>query len=112
MSDLSAGLEALAGRADIEGKAQRMQQFRADFKMVWGWYRHAGHLSQPEYEAEFAEAGQWVKDRIAKPEIGPVMDAYRTRAAQIEADRARSERIAAEVRAEKAIEKARGKKHG
>lgn len=112
MSDLAAGLQALSGQAGIAERNERLKQFRADFKTVWSWYRHAGYLSQPEYEAEFAEAGQWVKDRIAKPEIGPVMEAYRTRAAQIESDRARSERIAAEVRAEKAIEKAKGNKHG
>lgn len=106
MSDLSTGLQALASRADIAGRAERMDQFRADFKAVWRWYRDAGELSPAEYAEQYAEATEFVKSSLSNAElISCVMNGYRTKALEIARDRARSERIAAEVRAQREAEK-------
>jgi hypothetical protein len=102
MDELAGYLRDLSDRARITERAERMTAFRADFKTVWKWYRHAGYLSQDEYEREYAESGQQVRTWLSDPnKLAPVIEAYRTKAAEIERDYARSVRIKAEIAAER-----------
>ena len=79
-----------------------LDQFIADFKLVWGYRREAGHLSPVEHAAQYGAARVEANARSGDPSwVADESRKYRALAAQIESDKARSRRIAEEVRAEK-----------
>lgn len=79
-----------------------LDQLRADFKLVWEYRRHAGHLSALEHEAQLRAARAEANARKGDPAwVESESMKYRALAAQIESDQARSRRIAEEVRTEK-----------
>lgn len=79
-----------------------LDQFIADFRLVWTYRRQAGHLSAAEHEAQYGAARVEANARSADPAwVERESRRYRALAAQIESDQARSRRIAEEVRAEK-----------
>lgn len=83
-----------------------MNQLRADFKAVFGHWRSSGELSESEAKASMAEAGAAVRANQRNAEwMGCASSHFRGLAEQIERDRARSETIAADVRAKKRTKK-------
>lgn len=82
--------------------ADPLQQFREDFGAVWKWRRHCGYISQDELRDGMKQEGdemkanmhdkEWIESRAAQ---------FASDAAQMRSDLARSDRIRAEVRAER-----------
>lgn len=80
-----------------------LDQLRADFKLVWEYRRHAGHLSALEHEAQLRAARAEANARKGDPAwVESESLKYRALAAQIEKERARANQIAEEVRAARA----------
>ena len=79
-----------------------LDQFIADFRLVWTYRRQAGHLSAAEHEAQHGAARVEANARSADLAwVESESRRYRELAAQIESERERAKQIAAEVRAEK-----------
>ena len=80
-----------------------LDQFIADFRLVWTYRRQAGHLSAAEHEAQYGAARVEANARSADPAwVDSESRRYRALAAQIEKERARANQIAEEVRAARA----------
>jgi hypothetical protein len=104
MSDLSAQLDAL--RETPAGTAApiafSIEAFRADFDLVWGHWINC----QQETDQSRREAGRWVQQNMHdKPLIECAANHFRQMASDLRAsfqrDRERSERVKAEVRADR-----------
>lgn len=90
--------------ANIAGRGAAMAQSRADFKLVWWAERAYGYLGADEWAREYGIAKANVRARLGDDAFMSALNAHlRTLAAAIERDRARSHRIATEVRAARAL---------
>ena len=79
-----------------------LDQFIADFRLVWTYRRQAGHLSAAEHAAQYGAARVEANARSSDSAwVASESQKYRALAAQIEKERARSRQIADEVRAQK-----------
>jgi hypothetical protein len=93
-----AGLEALRAKANVQGRADAIEQFRADFKLVWRMEYAHGHLSEAEIEIAYQNASQAVQQRTVDPAwMGYSAASFSTMANAIRRDQERSERIRAEM---------------
>lgn len=85
----------------VETSEQRLNQFRADFALVWRTWRANGEITEQEMQDGMKEAGMAVKANLKDPEWMTNASAhFASMAAAIRHDQQRAERIAAEVRAE------------
>lgn len=79
-------------------KMVELEQFRADFKAVWRWWRHCGYLSEDEMKRGMDRNAKDIKARIGdKDWIANEALLYATEAEAMRRDIARSERIKAEM---------------
>src|SRR5574337_1338746 len=79
-----------------------LEQLRMDFKLVWNWWRHCGEISEDEMRDGMKEAGEAIKENKGDPDwIQDCAALFARMAADARADIARSERIRAEVRAQR-----------
>lgn len=107
MSDLSAHMAALrnaapASTTSAQALLSPLEQFRADFKAVWRYWRDSGQISEQELAAGYAEASAAVRAKQGDREwMGCAMAHFRRLAEMIEADHAWSARVRADVRAAK-----------
>lgn len=97
-----AGLEALRAKAGVQERADAMEQFRTDFALVYGMERPYGYVNEDEAKQMRARAGWVVQERMGDEEWMANTSAHFAQLADtIRRDIARSERIRAEVRADK-----------
>ena len=81
-------------------------QFRADFKAVFAHWRNTGELSAAEAKQQFTEAAQAVQENMHDEDwIEAAAAHFRQICIDIENDRERSARIAAEERDRKWTER-------
>lgn len=88
MNDTAEKLRALRDAANVQGANERLQQFRADFKLVWHYWRISGDISEFELERDSAIAAAAVKAHQADAEwMDCAMNHFREMAARIETPR-------------------------
>jgi hypothetical protein len=93
-----AGMEALRAKANVQGRADAIEQFRADFKAVWRQWRAAGEITEQELSDGYAEAASAIQSRKAdKGWMDCAAAHFRQMAQDRQADQSRSERIRAEM---------------
>jgi hypothetical protein len=101
---ISARLEALRARAQSPAAlpaADPLDQLRQDMRTLFGFFR-LGELSPLEARTQWNDAGSAIQHRLDDPDwMAGLYAHFRELAAGYEASVARSERIRAEVRAEK-----------
>lgn len=82
-----------------------LDQLRADFGLVWSFWRDSGQISRAEHDCRETGRPAWsaeVRAHMGDAEWMRCCSAhFRQMAAQVESDRARSAAIRAEVRAER-----------
>lgn len=84
-----------------KGSGFDVQQFREDWKVVLQTWRDHGEMSQDEYEKEYSAQAQVIRDHLHNTEwMVSASRHFHDIAERMRMDKARSERIAAEVRAE------------
>lgn len=77
-----------------------LDKFRADFATVLRHWRATGQITESEMKRQMTEAGAAVRKNLSDAVwMKCAAEHFAAMASQIRADRARSERIAAEVRA-------------
>src|SRR5574337_1642749 len=89
---------------NLEGESEKsvLERLRTDFKLVWNWWRHCGEISEDEMRDGMKEAGEVIRKNIGEADwMRDCAATFSEIAAPSRADLARSERIRAEVRAEK-----------
>lgn len=97
-----AGLEALRAKAGVQEKADAMEQFRADFALVYDMERLYGYANEDEAKQMRFKAGRVVQERMGDEEWMAGAQAHFAQLADtIRRDQSRAERIRAEVRADK-----------
>lgn len=87
-----------------------LDQLRADFALVWRTWRDRGEITQAEHDEGRHEGAAAIREHMS--DLGWMACCcahYRQMAGDMELDRERSVRIAAEVRAEKEAEQNIGK---
>lgn len=95
-------LGALRERANVAGRAAGIEQFRADFKLVWQTERAHGRLTEAEHAEAYVEASTYVRERMHDTEwLRNTAADYARMADAIRRDLERAERIRAKVRAER-----------
>lgn len=95
-------IEALRARANIDARAADLAQFRADFKAVFAQWRSTGKLSEQEASEQYRDASAAVQEHMHDPGwMRCAASHFRSLAVAIQIDTDRSDRIRAEVRAEK-----------
>lgn len=95
-----AGMEALREKANVQGRVDALEQFRVDFALVYRTER--GYLNDEELAQAREQAGQYVREHMGDAQAMTEMTTlFRGMADAIRRDTARSERIRAEVRAER-----------
>ena len=75
MADIAERMKSLRGvaRADAPPAAvPEMDQFRADFKLVWQWRLRSGWFSQEEFGPIYDHAGRAVRDNSGDPGVDGV----------------------------------------
>jgi hypothetical protein len=93
-------LEALRVKANVQGKADAIEQFRADFKAVWSHWRTSGQMTQDERAAGYAEASRAVQANLHDAAwMRGAAEHFAEMADTIRHDTERSERIRAEMAA-------------
>lgn len=96
------GLEAFRAKAAVHDRAGSLDQFRDDFDLVYRAERLHGHANEDEAAQQRRQAGLIVKERMA--DAGGMANAavhFSEMADTIRRDIARSERIRAEMQAER-----------
>ena len=102
MSALHEQMAALRAKANVADTVATLEQFRADFKTVWHYWRATGQISEQELAEGYAEASAAVRANQGDPEfMRCAMAHFRQMAEMVERERTRAEQIRAEVRAEK-----------
>lgn len=87
----------------LEMSEQRLNQFRANFALVWRTWRANGEISEDEMKDGMKEAGAAVKANLKDLEwIACASAHFAGMADAIRRDTARAERIRNEVRADRA----------
>lgn len=101
-------IQRLSAMADIDKKAASISEFRADFKRAFAIWRDRGEISEVEARAQIAEAGAAVQNNMHDAEWMECAAKYfRLIVDQHEGDKARSARIADEVRANRTAKEKR-----
>lgn len=86
-----------------------MDKFREDFSRAFHGWRAAGHYTNDEAAADYVAAAAAVREHQADSEwIAGAAAHFRQIVEQMDRDKAMSKRIAAEVRAQKKAEQAKG----
>lgn len=102
MTSLHNQLSALSAKANVGATVSALEQFRADFKAVWRYWRDTGQISEQELVAGYAEASAAVRAHQGDREwMECAMAHFRRLAEMIEADCAWNARVRAEAREEK-----------
>jgi hypothetical protein len=82
----------------VQGRADAIEQFRADFKAVWRSWRAAGEITEQELADGYAEAASAIQARKADKGWMDCASAHFRQMAQDRAsDHERAERIRAEM---------------
>lgn len=108
MTTIANELSALRSMSRIDEKADSLNRFRSDFKRVFEIWCGTADISHAEARRQMAEAGAAVQAHMHDAEwMDCAAKHIRELIEQYDIDRARSVRIAAEVRAEREEKKTR-----